>query len=122
MSEVVEKIISISGRNPYLCYQCGMCSATCPMAEYMDLLPHQIIRLVQLGRKDIDHIESVWMCVSCMACVDKCPRHVDPGIIFEAIRLLTLRKGIDKANYWKLTGLEEAPSMALVALSRKMTG
>lgn len=122
MSEVVEKIISISGRNPYLCYQCGMCSATCPMAEYMDLLPHQIIRHVQLGRKDIDRIESVWLCVSCMACVDKCPRHVDPGIIFEAIRLLTLRKGIDKANYWKLTSLEEAPSMALVALSRKMTG
>ena len=122
MSEIIEKIIAISGKNPYLCYQCGMCSAACPMAEYMDLLPHQVIRLVQLGRKDIDRIESVWMCVSCMACVDKCPRHVDPGIIFEAIRLLTLRKGIDKADYWKLTDLEEAPSMALVALSRKMTG
>jgi len=57
-----------------------------------------------------------------MACVDKCPRHVDPGIIFEAIRLLTLRKGIDKADYQKLTDIEEAPSMAIVALSRKMTG
>ncbi len=122
MSEVIKKIIAISGRNPYLCYQCGMCSATCPMAEYMDILPHQVIRLIQLGVEGLERIKSVWMCVSCMACVDKCPRHVDPGVIFEAVRLLTLRKGIDKADYQGLENLEEAPTMALIALSRKMTG
>ena len=32
------------------CYQCGKCSAGCPMAEHMDLLPNQLVRLVQMDR------------------------------------------------------------------------
>jgi len=122
MSEIIEKVRMISGKNIYLCYQCGMCSASCPMAQYMDVLPHQIIRLLQLGNPDVVNVKSIWICVSCMTCVDRCPRRVDPGVIFEALRLITLRKGIDKIRYRDLRDISEAPSMALVAISRKMTG
>ena len=122
MSEdLFEKIIMISGRNPYLCYQCGMCTAVCPVNEFMEVKPHQIIRYIQLKKIDLDKLKSVWTCLSCMACVDRCPRDVGPGIIFEAIRELTLRKGVDAVDYNKLYDIEKAPSMALVALSRKMT-
>ncbi len=121
-NELVEKIITISGSNPYLCYQCGMCTAVCPVSIFMKTKPHQIIRYIQLGKIDLEKLESVWTCISCMACVDRCPRHVNPGIIFEAVRNIVLRKGVDAINYNRLSGLEEVPSMALVALSRKMTG
>lgn len=117
-----KKILEISGRNPYLCYQCGMCTVVCPVNTYMELKPHSIIRYIQLRRIDLDKLKSVWKCISCMACVDRCPRDVGPGVIFEAIRCIVLRKGIDTVNYSELVELERAPSMALVALSRKMTG
>ena len=119
---VIDKIIRISGRNPNLCYQCGMCTAVCPMAEFMDVKPHQIVRLVQMGREDVVNIDAVWVCASCMACVDRCPRDVGPGIIFEAIRLVSLRKGIDKIDYNAVKDLEAAPTLALVTASRKYTG
>jgi len=122
VSELIEKVRSISGKNIYSCYQCGMCSASCPMAPFMDILPHQVIRLLQLGNPDVVNVKSIWVCVSCMTCTDRCPRKVDPGTIFEAIRLITLRKGIDRIKYRELKDLHKAPSMALIAVSRKMTG
>jgi len=122
VNELLQKIVEISGRNPYLCYQCGMCTAVCPVSIFMDVKPHQIIRYLQLGTIDLDKLKSVWTCIACMACVDRCPRRVDPGILFEAIRNLTLRKGVDAVDYRELSNVEKAPSMALVALSRKMTG
>jgi len=120
--DLFKKIIEISGRNPNLCYQCGMCTVVCPINQYMDLKPHVIIRYVQLKSIDFKKLSSVWKCVSCMACVDRCPRDVGPGVIFEAIRSLVLRKGIDAVDYNKLVDFEKTPSMALIALSRKMTG
>lgn len=123
MSEILEMIRSTSAKNPYACYQCGMCSAVCPMVRFMDIPPHQVIRLVQL-RADGMVIKSktVWVCVSCMRCVDRCPRDVAPGVIFESLRLVLLRQGIDKIKYEELVNLEEVPTMALVATSRKLTG
>ncbi len=116
------KVMEISGRNPYLCFQCGMCTAVCPVSEVMDILPHQIVRLVQLGDESVLNYRAIWDCISCMACVDRCPRNVGPGIIFEALRSIVLRKGVDAIDYSKLIEIEKAPSMALVALSRKQTG
>ncbi len=122
MSEIIVKIKELSGKNINLCYQCGMCSAACPMTPFMDLLPHQVIRMLQLGDSRVLDVKSVWICISCMTCNDKCPRRVDPGNIFEAIRLITLRKGIDKIKYKELKNISDVPSMALIAFSRKMTG
>ncbi len=120
--DVIEKIIRISGRNVNRCFQCGMCTAVCPMAEYMDVKPHQIIRMIQLGDKRVVEVESVWLCASCMACVDRCPRDVGPGIVFEAVRLIRLRKGLDKLDYKAVEEIEAAPTLALVTASRKYTG
>lgn len=92
------------------------------MSDYMELKPHGIVRYVQLKRIDFSRLSSIWKCVACMACVDRCPRDVGPGAIFEALRSIVLRRGVDAANYGELVEVERVPSMALVALSRKMTG
>jgi len=122
MNELVKKIMSISGKNPYLCYQCGLCSAVCPVVDYMDTPPHKVVRMIQLGSSELTKVESVWQCISCMACVDRCPRNVGPGVLFEAIRLLTLRAGVDKVDLRVIEDIDKAPTLAVVALARKMTG
>ena len=77
------------------CYQCGKCSAGCPMAEHMDLMPNQLIRLVQLGRIDrAMRSEAIWKCVSCMTCSTRCPKLVDCAGVMDALRQLAVEQGV----------------------------
>jgi len=123
VSEVLNRVVEYSGKNPYACYQCGTCSAVCPMVRFMDIPPHRAIRLLQIGAGAfVLSSNTIWICVSCMRCVDRCPRDVAPGVVFEALRLITLRQGIDKLKYEEISNIEEAPTLAIVSASRKLTG
>lgn len=88
-----EKIKEISGVNPLKCMKCGKCSATCPAFNEMDIKPHQFVSYVQNG--DIDALansKSLWKCLSCFACVERCPRDVQPGRLIDAARQLVVRQ------------------------------
>ncbi|TCO70016.1 4Fe-4S dicluster domain-containing protein [Marinisporobacter balticus] len=89
---IIDKIIEMSGENIRDCMQCGKCSAGCPASDGMDLLPHQVIRLLQLGQIDrIVESKSIWNCASCFTCAQRCPRNIDIANIMEAIRLTIIR-------------------------------
>lgn len=88
-----ERIQQISGTNPYKCMKCGKCSATCPSFDEMDIKPHQFVSYVQRG--DIEALancKSLWKCLSCFACVERCPRDVQPGRIVDAARQIVVRQ------------------------------
>ena len=89
----------------------------------MDLLPSQIIRLIQLGQfSDVLNSKTIWLCASCFSCSARCPKGVDLAKVMEALRLLLLRKS---SNYVELSELdidENLPQIALVSNFRKMTG
>jgi heterodisulfide reductase subunit C2 len=77
------------------CYQCGKCSAGCPLAEHMDLLPHQLMRLVQIGRIDRAlRSEAIWKCVSCMTCSTRCPKSVDCAGVIDTLRQSAVDRGM----------------------------
>ena len=88
-----EKIKEISGTNPLKCMKCGKCSATCPSFNEMDIKPHQFVSYVV--NEDIEALvnsKSLWKCLSCFACVERCPRGVEPAKIIEAVRLEAIRR------------------------------
>ena len=88
-----EQILRISGVNPLKCMRCGKCSATCPSYEEMEYHPHQFVYMVETG--DIEPLlnsESLYKCLSCFACVERCPRGVEPAKLVEAIRLIKIRQ------------------------------
>ena len=77
VSSQAEKIKEISGVNPLKCMKCGKCSASCPAFDEMDIKPHQFVSYVQ--NENIEALvqsESLWKCLSCFACVERCPRAV----------------------------------------------
>jgi heterodisulfide reductase subunit C2 len=77
------------------CYQCGKCSAGCPVAEHADLLPSQLMRLVQIGRIDRAlRSQAIWKCVSCLTCSTRCPKSVDCAGVIDALRQLAFEKGL----------------------------
>ena len=123
-SDFVKKVEEISGETLPSCYQCGKCSAGCPMSSAMDLMPNQIVRLVQLGlEEDIANSKTIWLCASCLTCAVRCPRGVDLAKIMEALRLLTLRENIDRINISEIPKetIAELPQLALVGGFRKLT-
>jgi len=121
-SDLAKKVFQISGQNVYVCYQCGKCSAGCPVATEMDLLPNQVLHLVQLGDERVLECKSIWICAACFTCSVRCPRDIDLAKVMEALRLIILRKGIYKLDLRKIENIEIYPQIAVIAAARKLTG
>jgi len=80
------------------CYQCGKCSAGCPMAAAMDLVPRRIIRLLQLGQVDVAlKARSPWICAECEVCSARCPQEVNIAELMLAVRHAAKAKGLRPA-------------------------
>lgn len=122
-----EQILRISGVNPLNCMRCGKCSATCPSYEEMEYHPHQFVYMVETG--DIEPLlnsESLYKCLSCFACVERCPRGVEPAKLVEAIRLIKIRqKDANRMTADDVPPAAEAdadlPQQAVVSAFRKYT-
>ena len=90
---MTETIRRISGVNPRKCMRCGKCSAVCPAFEEMDYHPHQFVAMVEGGRVDeLLSSKGIYTCLGCFACVERCPRGVEPARLIEAVRLAVLRQ------------------------------
>ena len=77
------------------CYQCGKCTAGCPVAGRMDLMPNQIVRLVQLGQLEkVVACDAVWECVSCQTCTTRCPKSVDCAGVMDIARQLSVERAV----------------------------
>ena len=87
-----EKIKEISGVNPLKCMKCGKCSATCPAFDEMDIKPHQFVSYIQNDNIEaLLNSRSLWKCLSCFACIERCPRNVEPGKLIDAVRQVVVR-------------------------------
>ena len=123
MSKQSELIRQISGVNPLKCMKCGKCSASCPSFNEMDIKPHQFVSYVQ--NEDIAALvasKSLWKCLSCFACVERCPRGVKPGQLIDAARQLVIRQrgqeGLSPDEIPQLLD-EETPQQLLMSAFRK---
>src|SRR5512135_3699711 len=100
----IERIEALSGENVFACYQCGRCSAGCPVAPEMDLLPNQIIRLVQMGLdEEVLRSKTLFLCASCFTCESRCPKGIDLARVMEAVRHVLDPKGKDAFGPCELT-------------------
>lgn len=120
--EFLKKVEELSGQSIFSCNQCGRCSAGCPIVTAMDLLPNQVIRLIQLGHeKKVLSSRTIWLCASCLTCDSRCPRGIDISRIMESLRAQVLRKGGDFLAIPKLSRdfLILAPQQAFVSGFRK---
>ena len=120
-SDVLRQVEEISGENLAACYQCGKCSAGCPSAYAMDVIPSQIMRYLQVGLVDeLARANTPWICASCEICSVRCPRGIEVARIMEALRHLDLRRRLDHIDITTVD-IEELPPIAIVSAFRKMT-
>lgn len=89
----LDTILRISGVNPRKCMRCGKCSGSCPAYDEMEYHPHQFVSMVENGRiEELANSKGIYTCLSCFACVERCPRSVEPAKLIEAVRLAVIRK------------------------------
>lgn len=121
----VDEITAISGTNPLRCMRCGRCSAACPAYDEMEYHPHQFVAMIEKG--EIDKLmasQSIYKCMSCLACIERCPRNVQPARLIEAVRLAVIRKqGGSHLVPDDVPALldPDLPQQALVSAYRKFT-
>ena len=118
-----EQVLRSSGVNVLKCMRCGKCSGTCPSYDEMEYHPHQFVYMVEKG--DIETLmnsKSLYKCLTCFACVDRCPRNVEPAKFVEAVRLAAVR--MQDNNHLSPDQIpamldDELPQQAIVTALRK---
>ena len=125
MSKQSELVLEISGVNPLKCMKCGKCSASCPAYSEMDIKPHQFVSYVRKDNMEaLMNSKSIEICLSCFACVERCPRSVEPGKLIDAVRQAVIRqRGNSMISPDDIPALcrndEETPQQLLVSAFRK---
>lgn len=124
MSKITaEEIKEISGTNPRKCMKCGKCSASCPAFDEMDIKPHMFVSYVESG--DIEALlasKAAYRCLSCFACLERCPRDVQPAKLIDAVRQAVIRR--NSMDYLKADDIPEkidsdTPQQLLVSAFRR---
>lgn len=92
----LSEVVQASGERIQACFQCQKCSAGCPIAYAMDILPNQMLRRIQYGhREKVLTSKTIWICASCYTCSVRCPNDIDIARVMDALRSLAIRSGAE---------------------------
>ena len=120
---LTQTALRISGVNPRKCMKCGKCSGACPAYDEMEYHPHQFVYMVERGQIDrLMQSRSIYKCLTCFACLERCPRNVEPAKLIEAVRLAVIRQqGMNHMTENDIPALldEKLPQQAIVSAMRK---
>jgi len=119
-----EKLIkSHTGKTLPYCYQCGTCSSSCPVAEKMDIKPHEMVEMIKLGLKEaLVQCKAIWQCSTCYMCTERCPQGVKLTTVILSIRDIALSEGIAVPESVRESCKNLYDTGRLIALSRFQIG
>jgi heterodisulfide reductase subunit B len=91
---LAEEIRGICGENVYLCYQCQKCASGCPVADYFDLSPNQLMRAIQLDERELALAsKTIWLCAACETCATRCPQDIDITRVMDVLKIMAHQEG-----------------------------
>ncbi|HIE52683.1 MAG TPA: heterodisulfide reductase [Armatimonadetes bacterium] len=91
----LREVEEASGQKISPCYQCVKCSNGCPVNFAMDFLPHQLLRMIQVGLKEkVLQSSTIWLCASCETCTTRCPNDIDLAGLMDILRQMAVREGV----------------------------
>ncbi len=87
------------GENVKQCFHCGICAVSCPVRRIDDdYNPRKIIRMILYGMKnELLSSETIWKCVHCHTCYERCPQNVKFAEVVEALKILAVKES-EKGN------------------------
>nr|MDO8045788.1 4Fe-4S dicluster domain-containing protein [Candidatus Baldrarchaeota archaeon] len=91
------------GVNALWCVQCGICTSSCPVAEF--LKPHQVIKMALLGLESVIRSREIWLCAECYMCYERCPQDVKPTEVLIMLKNIAAEEGYIYPALKKLVNL-----------------
>ena len=90
-----EVAAQVGSLDPAYCFQCGVCSGSCPTVDRMEYGPRRIIHMIRLGLADqVLRSQDIWLCVSCASCSARCPQRVEIAEVMSVLRNLSIARGL----------------------------
>jgi len=97
--EIANLLHASHGKPLSSCIQCGTCSGTCPVAEFMDQTPRRLIGMINANMKEeVLACNTYWFCASCYHCTVRCPAQIDIAEAMYAVK---------RYSIWHKTNKEE---------------
>jgi quinone-modifying oxidoreductase subunit QmoC len=95
-SDEITNLLHAAHGNPIqTCIQCGTCSGTCPVANFMDYTPRRIIGMIRSNLKDeVLASNTYWYCASCYHCTVRCPSQIDIAGMMYALKRYSIWKNV----------------------------
>ena len=88
-----------TGQKVRTCYQCRKCSAGCPVAFAMDMLPHEVMKMVSYGQRErLLASSTIWLCASCETCTTRCPNEIDIAGVMDGLRHIAIESGVEPSE------------------------
>ncbi len=83
----------------HACYQCGRCSAGCPIGDFFDMNVMEVVRLAAYGQEErLLASHAIWLCAACETCATRCPNEIEIAALMDVLRELAIRKGVEPAE------------------------
>lgn len=90
-----QEMARTSGQDILSCYQCKKCSAGCPVGPFDDILPNEVHRFIQLGKKEaLLRCSEIWLCTGCETCGERCPNDINTAKVNDALKQMAVREGV----------------------------
>lgn len=85
--EVRNLLYATKGSGVNECIQCGTCSISCPVVEFMDHSPRLLIAMINADMKEeVLASNTFWYCASCFNCTVRCPANIDIADMMYALK------------------------------------
>jgi heterodisulfide reductase subunit C len=90
----LDKVLARLGTEGFLnCFQCMKCTSGCTALKLLELKPHEIEKLVNLGFVDeLTSSDIIWTCVTCLKCVQRCPQKASPYHVIMTLRNMAVER------------------------------
>lgn len=110
---LASKLQKLGATRLALCYNCGTCTAICPLSKEKVEFPRTLIRYAILGAEEkLLASPALWLCYYCGECSDSCPRDAEPGEFMMAAR----RYAIEKYSIGRVASVFYNPVVSTVSL------
>jgi heterodisulfide reductase subunit C len=109
------------------CHQCGQCTGVCPSGRHVGIIPREVMERTAEGAIILQDEGSIWLCVMCNSCSERCQLGVDPSFVITLLRQAAAqvcnrpKHFADEAKLFQTSGLS-FPNTGMTRKVRKEMG